>query len=96
MTEAKPNSDTVSPAPAYAAPGGDEFLSIEAVCRFFGGDKPLHPATIYRGIGTRYPRPVRVSPNVNRWLRSECEVARRAIVEAPREPLPSPRHRAAS
>jgi len=72
-----------------------DLLDIEAVCRFFGGSKPLHPATIYRGIGTRYPRPVRVSPNVNRWLRSECEEALRAILDAPRTPLPSPKQRGA-
>jgi predicted DNA-binding transcriptional regulator AlpA len=71
----------------------DELLDLEAVCRFFGGTKPLHPATIYRGLGVRYPRPIRVSPNVNRWVRSECEEARRAIIDAPREPLPSPKHR---
>lgn len=70
----------------------DELLDIEAVCKFFGGTKPLHPATIYRGLGTRYPRPIRVSPNINRWLRSECEAALRAILEIPRQPLRSPKH----
>jgi hypothetical protein len=81
--------------PAEIAPtqARDDLLDIEAVCRFFGGTKPLHPATIYRGLGIRYPRPVRVSPNVNRWLRSECEAALKAILHAPREPLPSPRDR---
>jgi predicted DNA-binding transcriptional regulator AlpA len=72
---------------------GEDLLDIDAVCRFFGGTKPLHPATIYRGIDIRYPRPVRVSPNVNRWLRSECEAALKKILGAPREPLPSPKHR---
>ena len=95
MTKADPKSDTASLAPT-ASVGDDEFLSIEAVCRFFGGDKPLHPATIYRGLGTRYPRPVRVSPNVNRWLRSECERARQVIISGSRHPLPSPKHRGAS
>lgn len=72
-----------------------DLLDIEAVCRFFGGTKPLHPATIYRGLGTRYPRPIRVSPNTNRWSRAECEAALRAIMDEPRVPLPSPKHRAA-
>jgi predicted DNA-binding transcriptional regulator AlpA len=81
--------------PASVAPT-DDLLDIGAVCRFFGGSKPLHPATIYRGLGVRYPRPVRVSPNVNRWLRSECLAALKAIVEAPRAPLSSPKHRIAA
>jgi hypothetical protein len=72
-----------------------DLLDIEAVCRFFGGTKPLHPATIYRGLGIRYPRPIRVSPNVNRWLRHECELALKALLEKSRQPLPSPKHRLA-
>jgi predicted DNA-binding transcriptional regulator AlpA len=71
-----------------AAPAADEFLDIDAVCKFFGGSKPLHPCTIYRNVGTIYPLPVKVSPNVSRWLRSECEAAKRAIVEGPRELAP--------
>ena len=27
----------------------DDLLYIEAVCRFFGGTKPLHPATSIAG-----------------------------------------------
>jgi hypothetical protein len=94
-TATEPRCSVAAVAPADIARGQDrhDLLDIEAVCRFFGGTKPLHPATIYRGIGIRYPRPVRVSPNVNRWLRSECEAALKAILDAPREPLPSPRHR---
>jgi hypothetical protein len=47
----------------------DGFYDLEVVRRFFGGTKPLNSATIYRGIAEgRYPRPVRVSPNANRWL----------------------------
>jgi predicted DNA-binding transcriptional regulator AlpA len=57
----------------------DELLDLDEVCAFFGGSKPLHPATIYRGLGSRYPRPVRVGPNSNRWLKSECEAALREM-----------------
>lgn len=97
MTEnGPPSSTTPSPHDALATAAGDDLLDIAAVCKFFGGTRPLHPATIYRGIGIRYPRPVRVSPNVNRWLRSECEEALRAILDAPREPLPCPKHRRAA
>jgi predicted DNA-binding transcriptional regulator AlpA len=93
VTESTCSVAAVLPAEIAPTQDPDDLLDIEAVCRFFGGTKPLHPATIYRGLGTRYPRPVRVSPNVNRWLRSECEAALKAILHAPREPLPSPRHR---
>jgi predicted DNA-binding transcriptional regulator AlpA len=58
----------------------DDLLDIGEVCAFFGGTKPLHPATIYRGMGTRYPKPVKVGPNTNRWLRSECEAALQKLI----------------
>jgi predicted DNA-binding transcriptional regulator AlpA len=76
--------------------GEDDLLDLDAVCRFFGGSKPLHPATIYRGLGRRYPLPIRVSPNANRWRRSECEAALQKIIAAPRHALPSPKHRRAT
>jgi predicted DNA-binding transcriptional regulator AlpA len=56
-------------------------MTLGEVCRFFGGSAPLHPATIYRGIGVRYPRPVKIGPNSNRWLRTECEAALRALAD---------------
>jgi predicted DNA-binding transcriptional regulator AlpA len=41
------------------------------VLAFFGG---ISVGAFYRGIAAkRYPRPVMVSPNVARWLASECE-----------------------
>ena len=31
------------------------------VCRFFGGSRPLNPATLYRGIRAgHFPKPVKV------------------------------------
>ena len=60
----------------------DELMSMESVLRFFGGDKPIHPSTLYRGITAgRYPAPIKPSPNVARWLRPECEAAKRRIIE---------------
>jgi predicted DNA-binding transcriptional regulator AlpA len=57
----------------YPAP---ELLDRTAACEFFGGTRPLNPATLYRGIRKgRYPRPVKVGPGSSRWLRSECESA---------------------
>jgi predicted DNA-binding transcriptional regulator AlpA len=56
-------------------------MTLKEVCRFFGGSAPLHPATIYRGIGLRYPWPVKIGQNSNRWLRSECEAALIALAD---------------
>lgn len=61
-----------------------DLLDIQQVCAFFGGSKPLNPATIYRGAGKLYPKPVKMGPNTNRWLRSECEAARQALIAASR------------
>jgi predicted DNA-binding transcriptional regulator AlpA len=62
-----------------------ELLDREATCRFFGGSKPIDPATLYRGIAKgRYPKPVKVGPGSARWLKSECEAALQAMVEARR------------
>jgi hypothetical protein len=59
----------------------DDLLMDEAAtCRFYGG---IHPATLRRGIAAgRYAKPFKVAPNVNRWLRSENEAARQALILA--------------
>jgi predicted DNA-binding transcriptional regulator AlpA len=60
----------------------DDLMSMKSVLRFFGGDKPIHASTLYRGMDRgRFPRPVKPSPNVARWLRSECEAAKRRAIE---------------
>jgi predicted DNA-binding transcriptional regulator AlpA len=57
-------------------------LDRREVCRFFGGTKPLDPATLYRGIRVgRYPAPVKVGPGSSRWLRAECEAALQAMAQ---------------
>jgi predicted DNA-binding transcriptional regulator AlpA len=59
-----------------------ELLDRGEVCRYFGGTRPINPATLYRGIRQgRYPRPVKVGPGSSRWLRTECEAALRSMVE---------------
>jgi predicted DNA-binding transcriptional regulator AlpA len=59
-----------------------DLLDRGEVCRFFGGSKPIDPATLYRGIRQgRYPKPVKVGPGASRWLRSECEAALQAMVD---------------
>jgi predicted DNA-binding transcriptional regulator AlpA len=53
-----------------------DLLDRNAVCAFFGGTRPINPATLYRGVRKgRYPKPVKVGPGSSRWLRSECEAA---------------------
>jgi hypothetical protein len=44
-----------------------ELLDRGEVCRYFGGTRPINPATLYRGIRQgRYPRPVKVGPGSSR------------------------------
>lgn len=63
--------------------GSDDLLDRRGACAFFGGVRPIHFATLYRGIEAgRYPKPVRVSPNTSRWLRSECQRALEALISA--------------
>jgi predicted DNA-binding transcriptional regulator AlpA len=58
-----------------------ELLDRRAACAFFGGTRPLNPATLYRGIRKgRYPKPVKIGPGSSRWLRSECEAALQAMI----------------
>jgi predicted DNA-binding transcriptional regulator AlpA len=70
----------------------DERLDLRSVCRFFGGTKPLHPATVYRNIKAgRFPKPVKIAGS-SRWLRSECQACLQQMVEGggSMSKLPSP------
>jgi predicted DNA-binding transcriptional regulator AlpA len=59
-----------------------ELLHRAAVCALLGGSRPLHSATLYRGVKAgRYPRPVHVGPGSSRWLRTEVEQALTKMVE---------------
>jgi predicted DNA-binding transcriptional regulator AlpA len=45
-----------------------DLLDRDATCRFFGGTRPINPATLYRGVRKgRYPKPVKVGPGSSRW-----------------------------
>jgi predicted DNA-binding transcriptional regulator AlpA len=58
-----------------------DLLDKGEVCRYFGGSRPINPATLYRGIRKgRFPKPIRVGGS-SRWLRSECEAALRQMVD---------------
>ena len=60
----------------------DKLLDRDAACAFFGGNRPIHASSLYRGIAKgHYPRPVKVGPGSSRWLRDECEAALQAMVE---------------
>ena len=45
-----------------------DLITIKAACRVVGGEeRPIHPATYYRGVRAgRYPPPIHVSPGVSR------------------------------
>jgi predicted DNA-binding transcriptional regulator AlpA len=60
----------------------DELLDKRAVCRFFGGtERPIDQSTLWRGIKTgRFPKPIRIGPQVRRWSRQDCEAALRALM----------------
>jgi predicted DNA-binding transcriptional regulator AlpA len=59
-----------------------ELLDRPAVCRLFGGSRPIHNATLYRGIKAgKFPRPVKIGPGSSRWLRTECEAALATLIE---------------
>jgi predicted DNA-binding transcriptional regulator AlpA len=59
----------------------DEMMTLAATCAFFGGDRPIHFSTLYRGVAAgRYPKPVRIGPNTSRWLRSECQAALNCLI----------------
>jgi predicted DNA-binding transcriptional regulator AlpA len=57
-------------------------LDRAETCRFFGGTRPIHPATLYRGIAQgRYPKAIKIGPASSRWLWEECEAVLRHMVE---------------
>jgi predicted DNA-binding transcriptional regulator AlpA len=56
----------------------DDLLDCRAVCAMLGG---IDPATLYRGIRKgRYPAPIKVGPNISRWLRTEVAGALAAMI----------------
>ena len=62
----------------------DELITKQETCRILGGnEKPLNPATLYRGIKDerRYPAPKHPSPGISRWSKREVLATRRRIIE---------------
>lgn len=50
-----------------------ELVDEATACKIIGGaSRPIHRATLWRGIKAgRFPKPVKVGPGTNRWLKSE-------------------------
>lgn len=83
-------------------PAPMELWERNTVLAYFGGDKPLHISTLYRGINTGiYPGPITISGNGVRWLASECRDALQRMIggrdkpKTKRGPKPKRRKRAA-
>ena len=93
MIEEDHPTDETPNASATPEPDDDELWDSGKVRAYFGGNKPLHISTLYRGVGSGiYPPPINVSPNVVRWLPRECRAARQHMIAARDEPKPpSPR-----
>jgi predicted DNA-binding transcriptional regulator AlpA len=69
--------EACSPSPSSSP----TLLDRRAVCRMFGGSKPINAATLYRGIRAgRFPRPIRIGGS-SRWLRDECEAVLQTMIE---------------
>ena len=59
----------------------ENLLDRAGVCRMFGGNRPINPATLYRKIRHGVlPKPVKIGGS-SRWLRSECEAALQTMVD---------------
>jgi hypothetical protein len=96
-----PGSNAVDPTgekqndPATPVPTELELWDRQKVLAFFGGSKPIHVSTLYRGVQNGiYPPPMNVSDNVVRWLGHECRAAQQRMFTARGKPkLATPRGR---
>jgi predicted DNA-binding transcriptional regulator AlpA len=76
--------------PATIDPPDDELWDAPKVLEYFGGSKPIHISTLYRGVHAKiYPPPINVSANVVRWLPRECRAARQRMIAARGQPKPA-------
>ena len=75
--------DTATTGKSPNPPEPVEFWDRPTVLKYFGGVRPLHVSTLYRGVhdGT-YPKPIRVSRSAVRWLASECRSAAQRMIAA--------------
>ena len=77
----KQNTDETPNDPATTEPTDEELWVRATVEKYFGGEKPIHTSTLYRGVESGlYPPPINVSPNVVRWIPHECRAARQRML----------------
>lgn len=64
-------------SPVEANQSTDDLVDADDACAILGGRKsPIHVATLYRGVKSgRYPPPIKVAPNTNRWKVGELNAA---------------------
>lgn len=64
------------------ANSGDDFpITLKMLCAFWGGSKPVHPATIYRGIKNGIIPPAeKTGPNTSRWELGKCRRAKEQLL----------------
>ena len=63
----------------WARLGTDELLDELGACLFIGGSRPIHPATLWRGVKKGvYSRPIKVGEQAVRWPRCnlQADIAR--------------------
>jgi predicted DNA-binding transcriptional regulator AlpA len=64
--------------PRTIPPAAPDLLDIDSVCAFLGGTKPVDRSTVWRKVRQGLiPKPV---PELKRWVRSELEAARDALI----------------
>ena len=63
-------------------PNTDQLIDIREACRFWGGNKPLNPATLYRQISQgKHPKPVKIG-GLSRWSLLELCTERQRRMDA--------------
>ena len=84
--------DTTTTGDKSSTPAPVELWDRHEVLRFFGGNRPLHTSTLYRGVNSgTYPKPITISGSSNssgavRWLAAECRDALAKMISARDEP----------
>jgi predicted DNA-binding transcriptional regulator AlpA len=74
-------STPATPEPTEPEPTELELWDRKTVLAFFGGSKPIHVSTLYRGVNSGlYPPPMNVAPNTVRWIGHECRAARQRML----------------
>lgn len=65
-----------------AAANNDQLIDIREVCRFWGGNKPINPATLYRQVAQqKHPAPIKVG-GLSRWSLVELCAERQRRMDA--------------